>query len=273
MQHRRVHRGHSLEDRHPVALDDLQGLVRVEAGKQGETAAGEDARVEPARLPEGVKQRQGTEQDVISRGLGQAPGHLGVGGEVVVGQLGALGLTCRPRGVEDDCGLGAVDVHHLLHRVLVAQQLLELSRGDRYELGPGLLGAPLGRLGEVVPGEQQLALGIAEVEGHLAPLEQDVHRDNHPARAEHAVVGQGEIGDVGQHDPHPVAALDPAVCQQSGDAARSLLERFVGDLGVVELQGNVLGVAGGAVREVCRQVAAHRSTPGSGSRRSGRTAR
>jgi hypothetical protein len=57
VEDRRVHRRHALEDRHPIALDDLECLDGVEARDQREHPAAEQRRVEPAGLPEGVKQR------------------------------------------------------------------------------------------------------------------------------------------------------------------------------------------------------------------------
>ena len=50
-------------------------------------------------------------------------------------------------------------------------------------LGSGLGGAGLRRLGETVPREDDLRLGIAEVEGNFALLEQDVHRHHDRTRA------------------------------------------------------------------------------------------
>ena len=70
-----------------------------------------------------------------------------------------------------------------------ADLLLELARLDEDALGAGLGSAPgLGVLGEALPGEQQLGARVLQVEGHLALLEQHVHRHDDAAGAQHAVV-------------------------------------------------------------------------------------
>ena len=84
----------------------------------------------------------------------------------------------------------------------------EGRRLDLDQLGAGVGGA-VARLGaEAVPGEQQLGARVLQVEGDLAPLEQHVHRHDDAAGPQHAVVGDRELGDVGQHHPDPVARLD-----------------------------------------------------------------
>src|SRR6185437_5038616 len=52
---------------------------------------------------------------------------------------------------------------------------------------------------ERVPGEDQPGAAVAEVERDLAPLEQHVHRHDDAAGAQHRVVDDRELGDVGEH--------------------------------------------------------------------------
>jgi hypothetical protein len=90
-----------------------------------------------------------------------------------------------------------------------AEEALELARLDEHELGAGLVGARLAASAKSCQGEEQLGLGIRQVERRLASLEQDVHRDDGRARAQRAVVGEREVRDVRQHDADAVARLDP----------------------------------------------------------------
>ena len=69
----------------------------------------------------------------------------------------------------------------------------EALRLDLDQLGAGVGGPAAGLLGEAVPGEQQLRAGVLQVEGDLAPLQQHVHRHDHAAGAQHAVVGDREL--------------------------------------------------------------------------------
>ena len=70
------------------------------------------------------------------------------------------------------------------------EQRLELARLDEHDLGVGVLGAGVGGVGELVPGEEHLGAGVAQVERDLALLEQDVHRHDDRAGAQRAVVGR-----------------------------------------------------------------------------------
>jgi len=87
-----------------------------------------------------------------------------------------------------------------------------------------------------VPGEHELGAGIGEIERDLAALEQHVHRHDHTARAQHAVVRRREVRDVGQHDPHPVAGGQPLGLKHRRNAGTCLVELGIGDLDLVELQ-------------------------------------
>ena len=157
-----------------------------------------------------------------------------------MGQLGALGLAGGARRVEDHRGVVAVAIGDLALRLGVAEQLLELARLDRDDLGAGLLGALLGGLGEVVPGEHQLGPRILEVELDLAPLEQHVHRHDGAARAQDAVVGDREVGDVREHDPDAVAGLEALLLQEAGHPRAALVYGLPVDLRVVQLVGDAV---------------------------------
>ena len=49
------------------------------------------------------------------------------------------------------------------HGIAARQQRLELARLDEHALGAGLLGAGVRGVGELVPREQDLGAGVAEV--------------------------------------------------------------------------------------------------------------
>ena len=134
----------------------------------------------------------------------------------------------------------------------------------------GLLGAAAGLVRERVPGEDQPGPGVAQVIGDLPRLEQRVHRDDHAAGAEHAVVHHGDLGDVGHHDADPVAGLEAALVQQPGHPGARLVQGPVGHRRVVHPHGHPSGVDTGGVRQVLGQVrhAAHCPARGPGGRRS-----
>jgi hypothetical protein len=60
--------------------------------------------------------------------------------------------------------------------------LLELAGLDQHEVGAGALGAGLGGLLEVAPGEEDLGARVFDVEADLAALEEHVHRHHDAAR-------------------------------------------------------------------------------------------
>ena len=106
VEQRPVHRRHAVEVGDPVALHRLQRFAGVEFGHQREAGADPSEAFIADRLAEGVEERQGAEDDVAGADLaGRAGGDVGVAGEVGVGQLGALRLAGRARGVEDHRGV------------------------------------------------------------------------------------------------------------------------------------------------------------------------
>ncbi len=139
---------------------------------------------------------------------------------------------------------------------------------DRFRLG--LLRAGAGLVRERVPGEDQPGPGVAQVIGDLPGLEQRVHRDDHAAGPEHAVVHHGDFGDVGHHDADPVAGLEAALVQQPGDPGARLVQGPVRHRRVVHPHGHPSGLGTGGVRQVTGQVrhAAHCPAGSPGGRRS-----
>src|SRR5919106_800572 len=144
---------------------------------------------------------------------------------------------------------------------VLEDQLLEVARLDEDTLGPGLGGALLGRIGEVVPGEQQLRAAVPDVELDLARLEQHVHRHHDAAGPQDRVVDRGEVGDVGEHQPDPVARLEPLRPEQRREARARPVEHRVAELDVVELEGRAVAVLGRRLGKDRGQVLAHRSAP------------
>src|SRR3954454_14535718 len=255
VEDRVVHRRHALEDRHAVAVDHLERLARVEARDQVEAGAALDARVQPARLPERVEQRQRPEHHVVLGDLRErARRDLGVGEQARVRQLGALRRAGRAGRVEDHGGVVVGAVGDLVHGLGLAEQPLELPGLDDDGLCARLARALLRGGGEVPPGEQRLGRGVLDVELDLAALEQHVHRHDGAARAQHAVVDGRELRDVGQHEPDAVARADPALAQEAGDPGGRVVERLVGHHRVVELERRALRVPLCALREQRRQV-------------------
>ena len=120
----------------------------------------------------------------------------------------------------------------------------------------GALGG-FGRHG--VPDEGQSSVAVAQVIRHLPRLQQRVHRHHDPARPQHAEVDGGELGDVGQHDAHPVAGADRAGLQQGRDACAGLVELVIGERGLTQTQGDAVGHSSGGFGQDGGQI--HRRVP------------
>ena len=262
VEQRVVHRGHAVEQRDLVPLDDLQRLAGLEARDHGQARAGPYPGVQAAGLPEGVKQRQRAEDHVL---LGDVH-EFGAAGPAVlehveVRQLGALGRARGARGVEDHgrVRVVALDVVGLARGA--REQGLELARLDDDHLGSGYLGAFLGRLREAVPREHQPRARIREVEADLSPLQQHVHRHDHAAGAQHAVVDGAEVRHVREHDPNAVAWLQTPLLQQAGHPGRALVEHVVGEDAVVELQRGPIAVPGCCLGQKLCEVGWHGIAP------------
>jgi len=153
-QHRRVHGRHALEDRHPVAIDNLQRPRGVEPRNERQGRSDRDGGVEPTGLAEGVEQRQAPHHDVLGPQVQQGAGcHRRVGAQVGVRELGAFRLPGRAGGVEDDRGVLPRAAHRLRVRREVGEHLLQRAGRDHDGLGACRLRPPGGLVGHLVPGE------------------------------------------------------------------------------------------------------------------------
>ena len=129
------------------------------------------------------------------------------------------------------------------------EQSFELAGLHEHALHARLLGPGVSGVGELVPGQDDPGLGVAEVERDLALLEQRVHRHDRRADAQRAVVADREVCDVGQHDAHAVSRLHALRAQQSGDARCRPVKRGVGEFVLIDLDGHVVGAQVGALAE------------------------
>jgi hypothetical protein len=158
-----------------------------------------------------VEERQHHQDDVVVADAEQPTGGVGVHVQLEVGQLRALRRARGAGRVDDDRGVARVRLLHGRRLRLDGAQRLEpmasLSLGntrrvhhvDRRRAG---VGRALHRLvGDPGPGDQRPGLGVAEAEGDLGRLQQNVQRHGNAARLEHAEVGDEELGNVGQLQP------------------------------------------------------------------------
>ena len=141
-----------------------------------------------------------------------------------VGQLGALRLARGARGVEEHRDVLRGGAGQARGWFEDRQRCGEGSRLDLDQLCPGVGGSHSRLLGEAVPGEQELRARVLQVEGDLSPLQEHVHRHDDATGAQHAVVGDREVGDVGQHHPDPVPRRDPPLPQQRRQAGAAVVE-------------------------------------------------
>ena len=96
VEHRGIHCRHALERGHGVAFEDRERLAGIEARDQGEGPADRDGGVERARLPEGVEERESTEGHGALVEPEQVDRDLDVAQDVLVRELGTLGLPVVP---------------------------------------------------------------------------------------------------------------------------------------------------------------------------------
>ncbi len=171
-------------------------------------------------------------------------GSAAVAQQVVVRQLGTLRRAGGARGVEQHRWIRGFALHQLLTRGGLEQRLFELAGHHGDALAAHIRRGGLGLSREVVPDEEQLGARIAEVVLDLAAPVEHVHRHDNRAGAQNPVVGDDEVGHVRQHQRHTVARLDPSFAQHTGDPHGGLLQQPVVECEVVELDGNLLRVAG-----------------------------
>jgi hypothetical protein len=161
-----------------------------------------------------VEQRQSPEDHVVRAEPDEVRAeHLGVAREVGVGQLGAFRTAGRAGRVQDHRGVVVGALGDVPHRVHGGQGVGERGGVDLDQIR--VRGAcPVVRLVCHPPRrEDRGGPGVVQVVGHLAGLEQWVHRHDHAAGPQDAVVDDGELGQVGQHDRDAVAALQAAAAQ------------------------------------------------------------
>ena len=208
----------------------------------------------PQVWPERVEQRERAEHDITGREREQAGRDLGVADQVGVGQLGTLGRAGGARRVEDDGGVLRVAPGDPVLRGGGGQQCLELARPHQHASGArgGRAGHGLGR--EAVPRQHHRGLRITQVERHLTRLQQHVHRHDHAASAQDAVVHGGELRHVGQHAAHPVARPDTPVAQQRRDPGAGLVELRKGQRRLAEADRRSVAGAGRRGDQVVSEV-------------------
>ena len=96
--------------------------------------------------------------------------------------------------------------------------------------------------------------GVAQVVGDLAGLEQRVHRHHDAARPQHAEVDDGELRDVGQHEPDPVARPEVTGREQAGDASARVVEVAIGEGVLGEADRHPIGVSSRGAGEAVGKV-------------------
>ena len=181
--------------------------------------------------------------------------------KIVVGELRALGLAGGARRVEDHRGVAALALDDLGAGSPALQHGLEVPGLDQQAVGMRPVAAGVRRVGQLVPGEQQPRLGVGQVVLDLTLLEEHVHRHDHAAAAQDAVVDRCEVRHVRKHHSDAVARAHALGLEQTGDAARGLLQAAVGQRQVVELDRvPVRRARGGVGQQLCE--VRHLSLPG-----------
>ena len=154
---RAVHRRHALEDGDLVARDHLQrlpGSKRAAASATRRSHRGVHGEVWPKTWNSGSP--PSTTSSSAEREQLQARSRRCR--QVGVGQLGALGLAGRARGVEDHRGVVGLAIGDLGDRLGAVEHW---SKAPARPAGLGArLGRALGAAPRIVPGEQQLGPGV-----------------------------------------------------------------------------------------------------------------
>ena len=178
-----------------------------------------------------------------------------------VRELGALGAARGARGVEDDRGVALARARRPRAADRARQELLEAAGLHEDAFGAASRAPASASFAKLVPGEEDLGPGVRQVVRHLAPLQKHVHRHDHAPGAQHAVVGEREVGDVGKHDAHALARPHAALAQESGHSRATFIQRRVAQLTVAELHRDALGGALRAGGQDVGEVAAHLRCP------------
>jgi hypothetical protein len=153
----------------------------------------------PVREPEHHHQRAeiGDVDDDISSG---------VDGHALAGATGGV-LLREPLAQIVGVGIDHDGPRDIGGRLGASQQSLELAGRHDHAVRARLMGSALSRLGELVPHEHKLGLGVAQVESDLSLLEQHVHWHNHATWAQYAVVSERKIRNIRQHHSDSIAGL------------------------------------------------------------------
>ena len=146
--------------------------------------------------------------------------------------------------------LGALD-RRVRRRVGGDQEEVLAAVGLGEAVVPGLADR---QLVGALEAEVGLRVGVVEVVGHLAPLEQHVERHHRRAGLEDAVVDDREVRQVGAAERHLVAGLDAALDQEVGHLVGGAVHLGVGQSGVAEHDGVAVGVLVSGVLEQAGQV-------------------
>ena len=120
----------------------------------------------------------------------------------------------------------------------------------------GVAGLADRQLGGALEAEVGLRVGVGQVVGDLAALEQHVERDDGATGLEDAEVDDREVRQVGAAQRDLVTGLDPARDQGVGDHVGEGVDLRVGQPGVTEDDRGAVGIGRGAVLEKRGQVVA-----------------
>ena len=163
-----------------------------------------------------------------------------------MGQRGAFGLAGGPGGVDDDCGVVVGALDDLFDRIGASQELVEPARLDEDAFGARHSASVTGGLLEADPAEHHLRAGVGQEVGHLAALEERVHRHHHRSETQPRPIHDREVHVVGQLHPDPVTRSDTVGAQQPGSTGDHDVERLVAEGLIVETDGgSVRRIAGG----------------------------
>src|SRR5262249_44800147 len=98
-------------------------------------------------------------------------------------------------------------------------------------------------------GHEADGAAVFQQEFDLARLVEDVDRHHHAARLENTVIGNHELGNVGQHDQHFLPARQPKPGQGVGQLVGLDVKLPVGQLALIADDRGAFGKALGVFRE------------------------
>ena len=193
--------GHAREERDAVALHDLEGVLGREARQQREASrprrssrsgcrSGRRSGRAAARRARRRRARIGTQLRHHDRAVDE---------EVRVGELGALRLARRARGVEDHRGVGgaASGAAPRSARAAASSARVSAPAPPAHDHGHARRRrARARRLLEERVRDQQARARVLQVVLHLGRREQHVERHHGAARVEDPEVGDRELGQV-----------------------------------------------------------------------------